>query len=91
MIRVIRLTSGEQVICELTTGDDTNYIVKYGFVIVPSGDDNKQISFFPLAPYSAQHGALEMRKDCVSFISEPESGIVDSYNNIISKHYSLVQ
>jgi len=84
MIKVIRLNNGEHVICDLTNGNKSTYIVKHGFTLYPDQDNPKQVKFYSFAPYSTQGGVLELSKDSVSFVSEPAVEIIDSYNSILN-------
>jgi hypothetical protein len=88
MIKIIRLTNGEQVVCDLSEGDDKTFFVRYGFGVVPDMDNPAQIKFYPFAPYSSKHGVVEVRKESVTFVSEPATEVSNLYKDIVEGNIS---
>ena len=83
MKKLIRLTNGEQVICYLTEGNENTFLVKYAFLLMYDNDQAK-IKFHPFAPFSERFGVLEMRKETVSFVSEPAVELSNSYDDLLN-------
>jgi len=83
-LRVVRLTNGEHVVCQLTPGDEHTYIVKHGYSIVPDQDNPQQVRYIPFAPFSATEGVVELTKSSVSFVSLPAAAVAEAHSNILS-------
>jgi hypothetical protein len=81
-IKVIRLTSSEQVICELLEQTDSVVKIKFGYVINVDGETNR-LMFNPLAPFSTATGEIDLTTNSVSFISDAGYWLVDQYNDLV--------
>ena len=68
-LKLIRLVSGEEIICELTEQDST-YTVSNAFVLIPGGEG--KIAFMPFMPYTtASDAGITIKDTHVMFVSEP--------------------
>ncbi len=82
-MKLVRLTSGEEVICELEHTMDGNYIIKDGVMLTALGEG--RIGFMPFMAYS-NGDAIEVDKRFVMFVTEPAQEIVD---NIVSSRSGI--
>ena len=82
--RILRLTSGEQVICELIDdqSDDECISVKMAFIVSHEVESNRLL-YSAFAPYSSATGVVNVRKTSVTFLSTPSSQLVDQYIDLI--------
>ena len=81
-MKVIRLTSGEQLICHLSEHDDDNMLISMGFVLSAEQGTNR-ILYHPFAPWSSATGEVVLKKESISFISQPASFLIDQYQDLL--------
>lgn len=81
-IKVIRLTSGEQVICELLEQTDSVVKIKFGYVINVDGE-SKRLMFNLIAPFSTATGEIDFTTNSVSFISDAGYWLIDQYKDLV--------
>jgi hypothetical protein len=68
-LKLIRLISGEEIICELTE-QESSYTLTNAFVLIPGGEG--KIAFMPFMPYSTGSDTGVTIKDThVLFVTEP--------------------
>ena len=79
-IQIVRLTSGEEILCDLNILGDS-YVLKAPVVLIPTGDGN--IGFAHWLPY-AKNEQVTVSKKYVVFIIEPVNGLVTKYNEMNS-------
>ena len=80
-IKVVRLKSGEDVLCQYQEVNNESYI-RNGLVMVPMQNDagEPQIGFYPFIPYAnLKDNTLKLGKHNVLWVT-------DTYVDIISKH-----
>ena len=78
--RIVRLSSGEEVLCDLVvTGD--SYILREPAIIIPAGDGNIGLAHW--LPY-AQNDAVTVSKKFVVFVIEPVPQLDSNYNAMMS-------
>lgn len=81
-MKVIRLTNGEQLICHLSEHDDDNMLISMGFTVSAEQGTNR-IMYHPFAPWSSATGEVVLKKDSISFISQPASFLIDQYQDLL--------
>ena len=79
-IRLIRLTSGEEILCEIHEKNKLKITVKNPVLLIPNQD---QIGFMPYLSYT-EIGifGLEIKQDHVMFNLQPTDEMIDSYNKM---------
>lgn len=82
--RILRLTSGEQIICELLDKqpDDECISVKFPFTVTLDTQSNRLL-YSAFAPFSTATGIVDVRKTSLTFISVPSSQLVDQYVDLL--------
>jgi hypothetical protein len=83
-VKLIRITSGEDLICDLLNETDDSITFNDAIVAVPAG--NGQIGFAPWSPLlSKDVKELTIDKKFVMYISEPQEQILTEYKSMFSK------
>ena len=83
-VKLIRITSGEDLICDLLNETDDSVTFTDAIVAVPAG--NGQIGFAPWSPLlSKDVKELTIDKKFVMYISEPQEQILTEYKSMFSK------
>jgi len=77
-VKVVRMLSGEDVLCECED-KDTYLEVKDSVVIVPT--QNQSVQFVPYSPFSTKD-ALQVNKDMVVFIASPDKSLEDQHKKM---------
>ena len=68
-LKLIRLVSGEEIICTLLDEVDV-YTITNGFVLIPGGEG--KIAFMPFMPYTkGSDDGVSIPKQHILFITEP--------------------
>lgn len=68
-LKLIRLVSGEEIICSLVENDDS-VTISDGFVLIPGGEG--KIAFMPFMPYTtASDDGVTISNDHVMFVTTP--------------------
>lgn len=78
--RIVRLTSGEEILCDLLITGDT-YVLKNPVVIIPVGDGNIGLAHW--LPY-AKNDIVHVSKKAVVFIVDPVQELDAKYNAMLS-------
>ena len=79
--RIVRLSSGEEILCDLlVTGD--SYLLKEPAIIIPAGDGNIGLAHW--LPY-ADNKVVTISKKFVVFVVEPVPQLDSNYNAMMSK------
>ena len=81
-VKIVRLTNGDQMVCQLSDHDDDNVLVTMGFIII-SDQATQRIMYQPFAPWSSATGEAVLRKDSISFITDPASFLLAQYRDLI--------
>ena len=76
-VRIVRLTSGEEVIGDVTQ-EDGIYRVQKAALILPTGQGS--IGLMPWMPYADQEGGIEIRESFVIFDIKPHDELINEYN-----------
>lgn len=72
-MKLIRLTSGEEVVCDLTDNGST-YTITDGMMLIPAGEG--RIGFMPFMAYS-NGDPVEISKEFVMFVTKPNVDLED--------------
>ena len=82
-IKLIRMWSGEDVVADLIEEKDDSVVICNPIVAVPAG--NGQMGFAPWSPLLSGKGKeLEVTKNYVVYINDPQDQIIEEYNNMFS-------
>lgn len=74
-MKLIRLTSGEEIICKLTINKDDTYTITDGMMLIPAGEG--KIGFMPFMAYSAGD-PIVIDKKFVMFVTNPNVAMEDN-------------
>ena len=78
-IKIVRLTTGEELIAKVKETDDT-VTVKNPAILIPTGKD--QLAFGQWLPYSDISDGLTISKQYVIFIVEPMTELANQYSTM---------
>ena len=76
-VKILRLTSGEQLISDVTEKIEGGYTLKNPAMLIPAGQG--QLGLAPWMPY-ADTQALELPASEVSFVVEPVTDLKNEYS-----------
>ena len=82
--RLVRVSSGEDVICNVVSIEDDYITVTDPIVAVPTGEQG-QIGFAPWSPLLKETEELSIQMIHVLYISFPNDGIKQQYEQIMDK------
>ena len=79
-VRLVRLTTGEEILCEVHENTEYRMTVKDPVLLIPNGE---KIGFMPYMPYT-EIGifGLEIKQDHVMFNLQPTEEMIDSFNKM---------
>ena len=75
-VKIVRLTSGEELIAKVEE-TDTNVTLKKPAILIPAGKD--QLAFGQWLPYADISNGIEISKDYVVFVVDPMEEMVSKY------------
>ena len=78
-IKLIRLTSGEEIIAEISHELNSTIIVYDAIIIIPTGQG--KIGFMPWMPYTRAKNGLILRKEDIMFIIDPIQDLIDQFKS----------
>ena len=82
-VKLMRMWSGEDVVADLIEEKDDSVVIANPIVAVPAG--NGQMGFAPWSPLlSGKDKELEVTKEYVVYISDPQDQIIDQYQDMFS-------
>jgi len=80
-IKLIRMSSGEDVVAEVVFEDTNNIKIKNAIVAIPTG--NGHLGFAPWSPIlSKEEKTINVAKQFVVYQAEPDSSVVEQYNTM---------
>jgi hypothetical protein len=89
-VKVVRMLSGEDILCVCEDQDDTIEI-KDGVVIVPT--QNQSVQFVPYSPFTTKD-PIQLNKDMVVFVADPDKSLQDQhkkmFGGIITPESSII-
>jgi hypothetical protein len=83
MTVLLRLYSGEDVICQIKEENDERYLVENAVVAVPM--ERGQLSFAPWSPLAKEGIPLTIPKNYVVYQTELNESLTQSYEGLFSK------
>jgi hypothetical protein len=82
-VKLIRMSSGEDVVAEIIKKDENIIGVKNPIVAIPTGAG--KLGFAPWSPIvSKEIESLDINARFVIYVSEPDPDVVDQYKNMFS-------
>ena len=76
-IKLIRLTSGEEIIAEIANTSEDTYQIKDAIIMIPAGEG--KIGFMPFMPYTKAKDGLVLKKQDVMFMIDPVDELLDQF------------
>tara|TARA_Y100000289_G_C3898041_1_gene137622 strand:+ start:223 stop:528 length:306 start_codon:yes stop_codon:yes gene_type:complete len=82
-VKLLRLTTGEDVVAEVTFSDDVTTTIKKPFVLIPmaqnqSSGEETRLFFSPFIPF-AENEEMIIKEENIITVNEPKSEIRDNY------------
>lgn len=81
-IRVLRLTSGEEIVCNATQSHSGTYEVTDCLLLYP-GESANSLRFLPWMPY-VEH-PISINNKHVVFSAKPDTSILENYSKVFGK------
>jgi len=81
-VKLMRLNSGEEILCTIISQDEKQARIEDPTVIIPTEDRN--IGLAPWMPY-AQTNGMVIKTDYIAFTVEPHPQLAEQYRSIHSK------
>ena len=82
-VKLIRMSSGEDVVAEIIKQDENIIGVKNPIVAIPTGAG--KLGFAPWSPIvSKEIESLDINARFVIYVSDPDPDVVDQYKNMFS-------
>ena len=82
-VKLIRISSGEDVVAEMLEERDDVIVIKNAIVAIPTG--NSKLGFAPWAPIiDRTKTEVEVKKNFVVFIANPDEAVVEQYEQMFS-------
>ena len=78
-IKLLRLTSGEEIIAEISHELNNTVIVYDAIIMIPAGEG--KIGIMPWMPYTRAKDGLVLRKEDIMFIIDPVQDLVDQFKS----------
>jgi hypothetical protein len=80
-VKLIRMSSGEDVVAEIESEDSDTIKIKNAIVAIPTGSG--QLGFAPWSPIlSKEEKNINVAKRFVVYQAEPDSSVVEQYNTM---------
>jgi hypothetical protein len=76
-VKIVRLTSGEELIAKVESEDKLKCTLKKPAILIPAGKD--QLAFGQWLPYADISNGIEISKDYIVFTVDPMDALVDQY------------
>ena len=76
-VKIVRLTSGEELIAKVEQIDDISYILKNPAILIPAGKD--QLAFGQWLPYADIKDGIEILSTYVVFVVDPMNELEAQY------------
>ena len=81
-IRLIRLTSGEEILVTIVKENDKRKFVKSPILLIPEPGAHGKIGFVPYLPY-CEIDELMIKEEHIMFIAQPEEQLEDNYKSMV--------
>ena len=80
-VKLFRIVTGEEVVAELLTEDETTVTVQNGLVVLPTA--NGSVGFAPWATViDRSNPEITVSRNHIVYIAEVDSGITKKYNEV---------
>lgn len=80
-VKLFRIVTGEEVVAELLTEDETTVTVQNGLVVLPTA--NGTVGFAPWATViDRSNPEITVSRNHIVYIAEVDSGITKKYNEV---------
>jgi hypothetical protein len=80
-VKLFRIVTGEEVVAELLTEDETTVTIQNGLVVLPSANGN--VGFAPWATViDRSNPEITLSRNHIVYIVEVDSGITKKYNEV---------
>jgi len=77
-IKLLRLTSGEEIIAEISHSSHTISVYD-AIIMIPAGEG--KIGIMPWMPYTKAKDGLKLKKEDVMFIIDPIQDLIDQFKS----------
>ena len=81
-IKLIRLTSGEEISVSIVKKNKLKTTVKNPILLIPDPGAHGKIGFVPYLPYCEME-ELVIKEEHIMFIAQPEAQLEDNYKNMV--------
>ena len=81
-IRLIRLTSGEEILVTILKENELRTTVKNPILLIPEPGAHGKIGFVPYLPY-CEIDKLVIKEEHIMFTLEPEEQLEDNYKSMV--------
>ena len=82
-IKIVRISTGEELICDVTEVTGGQYIFKDVAILIPT--EANQLGLAPFMAYSNASDGIEMNNDFIMFMVDPVEGLRNQYQNMFGK------
>jgi len=86
MIQLVRLTTGEEILCKIVNDTTTLITVTDPVQLIPTQEGT--IAFAPYMPY-CEIDKLHIKVEHIMFIVQPEDGLIDKFKTMIGDTPSI--
>ena len=87
-IKLFRIITGEEVIAELVSEDDTTVTIQNGLVVIPSG---QSVGFAPWAyTINKEEPEITVSRSHIIFIAKVDEGIETKYDQVYGTGAKLI-
>ena len=88
MTQLVRLSTGEELLCKIKDNNETHLTVSNPVQLIPTQDG--QITFIPYISY-CEFETLPIKVEHVMFILNPSEGLAEKYESMISGKPTIQQ
>tara|TARA_Y100000310_G_scaffold299136_1_gene333697 strand:+ start:484 stop:807 length:324 start_codon:yes stop_codon:yes gene_type:complete len=78
-IKIVRLSTGEELVCKLLEDSEDSVILKDPAILIPAGRD--QLAFGQWMPYAKYENGVEINKRFIIFTVECQDDLKNQYNS----------
>lgn len=81
-MKLVRLSSGEEIIGNVDTAQDGSVTITDGFSLIPAGEG--KIGFMPFMAYTEAAEGITIDSRFVVFVVTPKQELIDNVNSMLS-------
>lgn len=82
-IKIARIATGEELICDVTELTGGRYILKDVAILIPT--EANQLGLAPFMAYSNASEGIEMNPEFIMFMVDPVEGLLNQYKTMFGK------